>query len=147
KIVGVAEYATSLYSTWVVKRYLGYLRTVLEAMVRNDKAIINSLLTLSEEERAELEQWKANCKTMPAPKERASRTPEYEAPEGEIEATVARIWADVLKVDRVGREDNFFELGGRSLLAVQVAARLRQVLDVEVEISELFARPLLSDFA
>jgi hypothetical protein len=34
----------------------------------------------------------------------------YEAPLGEIETTVAAIWADLLRFDRVGRNDNFFEL-------------------------------------
>jgi hypothetical protein len=52
----------------------------------------------------------------------------------------------VLQVERVGRRDNFFEQGGRSLLAVQVIARLRQAVGVEAGISDLFARPLLRDF-
>ena len=72
---------------------------------------------------------------------------EYEPPEGPIETALAAIWADVLRVSRVGRHDNFFTLGGRSLLAVQVAARARQALDVEIGISDLFAMPSLADLA
>src|SRR5262249_8973883 len=45
---------------------------------------------------------------------------EYEEPVGEMERAVARIWEELLGVERVGRNDNFFELGGHSLLAVQV---------------------------
>ena len=70
--------------------------------------------------------------------------PGYEAPAGEIEMAVAQIWSEVLKVERVGRQDNFFALGGRSLLAVQVAARVRQSLDVELTIRDIFDRSTLS---
>jgi thioesterase domain-containing protein len=54
---------------------------------------------------------------------------------------------ELLKQERVGRHDNFFELGGHSLLAVQVISRLREALQVEVAIGDLFTRPVLSDFA
>ena len=47
----------------------------------------------------------------------------YEAPRGEVEATLASIWAEVLRTPRVGRHDNFFELGGDSILSLQVVAR------------------------
>ncbi|HEU4561224.1 MAG TPA: amino acid adenylation domain-containing protein, partial [Longimicrobium sp.] len=60
---------------------------------------------------------------------------------------LAEIWAEVLRVERVGRWDNFFELGGHSLLAVRVISRVRQVLGVEVALGELFTRPVLGDFA
>ncbi|MHC4044813.1 phosphopantetheine-binding protein [Bradyrhizobium sp. 23AC] len=57
------------------------------------------------------------------------------------------MWAELLGVERVGRNDHFFELGGHSLLAVQLMARLRQLsLGVEVR-STLFARSVLADLA
>ena len=71
----------------------------------------------------------------------------YEAPVGATEELLARIWSELLGVERVGRHDNFFELGGHSLLAVTLVSRLRQALNVEVPLAGLFAKPVLSEFA
>jgi amino acid adenylation domain-containing protein len=90
---------------------------------------------------------KVDRERLPKPEEEVFAARGYEAPEGELESVVAKTWAEVLQVERVGRQDNFFELGGRSLLAVQVAARMRQALSVEIGITDLFVRPVLSDFA
>ncbi|MER8621968.1 condensation domain-containing protein, partial [Mesorhizobium sp. M1409] len=60
---------------------------------------------------------------------------------------LAQIWAELLRVERVGRHDNFFELGGHSLLAVQFSSRLSQVVGVELPLARLFAKPALSDLA
>jgi len=90
---------------------------------------------------------KLDRRALPAPQGDAFVTRAYEAPVGETEAAVAEIWSDVLGVERVGRWDHFFELGGHSLRAVQVVSRVRQVLEVEVALSELFLRPVLADFA
>jgi amino acid adenylation domain-containing protein/non-ribosomal peptide synthase protein (TIGR01720 family) len=51
---------------------------------------------------------------------------DHVAPRTPVEATLARIWADVLGIDRVGITDNFFALGGDSILSVQVVARARR---------------------
>src|SRR2546423_99431 len=88
---------------------------------------------------------KVDRKALPEPPEDADQEHGYEM-QDQTERTVAGIWAEVLQVERVGRKDNFFELGGRSLLAVQIIARLRQALGVEIAIADLFARPVLSDF-
>jgi hypothetical protein len=48
---------------------------------------------------------------------------EYVAPRTPIEEMLAQIWADVLRVDRVGVNDNFFDLGGDSILGIQVISR------------------------
>ncbi|TBV07802.1 condensation domain-containing protein, partial [Stutzerimonas kirkiae] len=51
---------------------------------------------------------------------------EYIAPQSELEQRIADIWADVLKVEKVGLTDNFFELGGDSIISIQVVSRARQ---------------------
>jgi len=71
----------------------------------------------------------------------------HEAPQGEIETRLAAIWADVLKIDRVGRNDNFFELGGHSLLAMQVMARVRHIFNLELPVRSLFEKPTIAGFA
>ncbi|MGV6477736.1 amino acid adenylation domain-containing protein, partial [Azotobacter vinelandii] len=50
----------------------------------------------------------------------------YVAPVSELEQRIAAIWAEVLKVERVGLTDNFFELGGDSIVSIQVVSRARQ---------------------
>ncbi|HEX2079653.1 MAG TPA: amino acid adenylation domain-containing protein, partial [Longimicrobium sp.] len=90
---------------------------------------------------------KVDRKALAAPEEDAFAARRYEAPLGETEQVLADIWAEVLRVERVGRRDHFFELGGHSLLAVQVISRVRQALQVEVALGELFTRPVLRDFA
>jgi amino acid adenylation domain-containing protein len=90
---------------------------------------------------------KLDRKALPAPEGEAYAAREYEAPADETEQVLAEIWAEVLRVDRVGRRDNFFDLGGHSLLAVQVISRVRQVLEVKVALARLFVRPVLEDFA
>ena len=90
---------------------------------------------------------KLDRKALPAPQSDAYATRGYEAPEGEMEVRLAAIWAEVLKLDKVGRHDNFFHLGGHSLLAVRVITRLRQSLGVEVAIRDLFLHPVLAELA
>ena len=51
----------------------------------------------------------------------------YEAPVGEMEMKLAAVWAEVLKLEKVGRHDNFFELGGHSLLAIGYLSTPRSV--------------------
>jgi hypothetical protein len=80
---------------------------------------------------------KLDRKALPAPDTAALVTREYEAPQGDIEEELATIWQQLLQVERVGRHDNFFELGGHSLLAVQLQARIREELLVDVPLRTL----------
>jgi len=87
---------------------------------------------------------KLDRKALPAPEGAAYAVREYEAPQGEIETTLARIWADILKLEQVGRHDNFFALGGHSLLATRLVSRVRSVLGVELTIRTVFKVPSLA---
>ncbi|MCO8171819.1 condensation domain-containing protein, partial [Pseudomonas sp. 21LCFQ02] len=88
---------------------------------------------------------KLDRKALPLPDARQHQQ-QYVAPQTAPEQQVAVIWAEVLKVDRVGLTDNFFESGGHSLLATQVMSRVRQTLNVELGLRVLFEAPVLSEF-
>ncbi len=60
----------------------------------------------------------------------------YEAPENEIEKSIAAIWSGVLGINKLGASDSFIELGGNSLLAIQVISGISEEFGVEVEASE-----------
>ncbi|UWU82886.1 amino acid adenylation domain-containing protein [Bradyrhizobium yuanmingense] len=90
---------------------------------------------------------KLDRNALPAPADQAYALAAYEAPQGAVETALARIWAELLGVERIGRNDHFFELGGHSLLAVQMSSRLSQAVGVELPLSMLFARPVLTDLA
>jgi aryl carrier-like protein len=63
-----------------------------------------------------------------------------------VEEKLAQIWAEVLKVERVGRHDNFFELGGHSLLAVTLIERMRRA-GLNTDVRALFTTPTLAGVA
>ncbi|KAF9345192.1 hypothetical protein BGX34_004956, partial [Mortierella sp. NVP85] len=86
---------------------------------------------------------KLDRKALPAPDSEAYAHQVYEKPQGDTETVVAKIWAELLQLDRVSRNDNFFALGGHSLLAVQMVERLRRI-GFTLAISALFKTPTLS---
>ena len=88
---------------------------------------------------------KLDRRALPQP-DYAGATHKYEAPVGDVETTLARIWAEMLKLDRVGRHDNFFALGGHSLLAIRLVERMRSE-GLETDVRTLFITPTLAELA
>src|SRR5439155_15599024 len=74
----------------------------------------------------------------------AESRPPYVAPRDEREDGMATLWSEVLKVDRIGIHDGFFGLGCHSLLATQLAARIRSRFGVELPLSQLFESPTVA---
>jgi len=69
------------------------------------------------------------------------------APITGTEESLARIWVDVLGIDRVGIQDNFFDLGGDSLAATRVIARVLKQYRLELPLRTLFLCPIVKEMA
>jgi amino acid adenylation domain-containing protein len=90
---------------------------------------------------------KIDRERLPAPDGEAVIRQAYEAPQGQVEAAIAAIWAELLKLEQVGRHDNFFELGGYSLLATQFVARLRDENGMDIALAKVFEYPSVAALA
>jgi amino acid adenylation domain-containing protein len=89
---------------------------------------------------------KADRERLPEPQWVSSQRG-YVAPRNAVEELLATVWAELLGLERVGVQDGFFELGGNSLLATQVASRVRSMFRVELPLRTVFARPTLAELA
>jgi acyl carrier protein len=91
---------------------------------------------------------KVDRSALPAPNQQRARAERsFVAPRTPLEEAVAELWAQVLKVERVGIEDDFFELGGHSLLVTQVISRIRNRLDVDLPLRTIFEHPTVAGLA
>ncbi|WP_147474942.1 AMP-binding protein, partial [Pseudomonas amygdali] len=88
---------------------------------------------------------KLDRKALPTP-DASQLQRQYVAPSTEQEQQMAAIWADVLKVERVGLSDDFFELGGHSLLATQLISRIHTGLGIDIPLRLIFEKPQLNEF-
>ncbi len=88
---------------------------------------------------------KVDRKALPEPERKVLA--EYVAPESREEVALAKLYASLLDVERVGVNDDFFGLGGHSLLATQLASRIRDELGVEMPLRQLFDTPRVGELA
>ncbi|MEH1807831.1 non-ribosomal peptide synthetase [Nostoc sp.] len=68
-------------------------------------------------------------------------------PRTPTESTLAKIWAEVLNIERVGIYDNFFDLGGDSLLTVRLMKQIHKHFKRELPLSSLFLNPTIESLA
>ena len=71
----------------------------------------------------------------------------FVAPRNAVEEEIARIWTEILGLEKVGIKDDFFELGGHSLLATQVFSRILKVYGVALTLRMLFEKPTIEELA
>jgi acyl carrier protein len=68
-----------------------------------------------------------------------ARQVEFTPPRNEFEAGVVEIFQELFGVPNLGIYHNFFHLGGDSLLAVQLAGRIRDRWGVQIPLRQLWA--------
>jgi acyl transferase domain-containing protein/acyl carrier protein len=102
---------------------------------------------------ARIEQWLLRMAEQPARPERSRYTrPDlrtaYVPVNSETERKVARVFEEVLGIEKVGIHDNYFDLGGTSLTAIQVAAELQKDFpDTGITPITLFGAPTVAELA
>ncbi|BAY48981.1 nonribosomal protein synthetase [Scytonema sp. HK-05] len=91
---------------------------------------------------------KVDRRALPAPETKRSEIePTFVDPRNDIEKALARIWTQILGVEKVGIHDNFFELGGHSLLTTRLLVNIREALQVDLPLRILFESPTLVSLA
>jgi thioesterase domain-containing protein len=91
---------------------------------------------------------KLNLNALPAPPEaRSVATEDFMAPRNPVEQKLAKIWCDVLGLQRVSVRDNFFELGGHSLLGVRLFAEIEKAFAQRPPLSSLFENGTIEHLA
>src|SRR4029079_10059937 len=91
---------------------------------------------------------KADRRALSAPDSFRSETEARNAgPRTPIEDLLASIWANLLGFDQVGINDNFFDLGGHSLLATRLMSQIRDSLQIDLPLRQLFEHPTPAELA
>jgi amino acid adenylation domain-containing protein/non-ribosomal peptide synthase protein (TIGR01720 family) len=90
---------------------------------------------------------KVDRKALPEPGQVGSQEGNvFVAPRNAVEKELAAIWANVLRLERVGIRDNFFELGGDSIISIQIIARARQ-RGLQLTLKQLFQYPTIEELS
>jgi amino acid adenylation domain-containing protein len=71
----------------------------------------------------------------------------YVMPRNDVERIIAEVWQNTLNIPKVGIQDNFFDIGGHSLNVLQVYSKLRELLNANLAITDLFKYPTISSLS
>jgi amino acid adenylation domain-containing protein/non-ribosomal peptide synthase protein (TIGR01720 family) len=89
---------------------------------------------------------KIDRQALPQPG-RSPQAPPPTVPTTPLEAQLAQLWSQVLRLEQIGIHDHFFEVGGDSLLATQLVSRIRTALQIELPLRQLFEQPTIARLA
>jgi acyl carrier protein len=71
----------------------------------------------------------------------------FVAPRDIVEEQLARMWSELLGLERIGVYDNFFDLGGHSLLAVRLQSRVQEAFQIEIPLHTFFEAGTVAEMA
>uniref|UniRef100_A0A914CXR0 Fatty acid synthase n=1 Tax=Acrobeloides nanus TaxID=290746 RepID=A0A914CXR0_9BILA len=82
---------------------------------------------------------KLDQKALPKPNF-ALQMNDYIAPRSLLEEKICFIWEDMLGVPTVGINDDFFMLGGDSIILMQLTTRMRDELNLNISVKDIFTQ-------
>ncbi|HKB85679.1 MAG TPA: amino acid adenylation domain-containing protein [Ignavibacteriaceae bacterium] len=123
-----------------IKNIRRYLRSRIPDYMIPEKIIILNEIPLDHNGKIDYE-------GLPLPDENAIEQEDYTAPGNKTEETLAGIWQELLKIERVSVKDSFFDLGGQSLLAVRLFNRIEEEFGKRFPLAMLFKAPTIEELA
>ena len=155
------RYNTDLFDSRTIDRWMQCCLTLMRGIVSDPQQGVRDLPLLTDAEKQQLvngeielligdgSQTKQHERRDPGEAGLTSRLLEvsYVAPRDETENALAEIWAEVLRLERVGVENKFFDLGGHSLVALQIIARVRSTFQVQLTMRHIFEAPTVAQLA
>ncbi len=128
------NYSADLFEQASMERMVGHFEQLLQSLVASPDQGLASLVERIPAAEIPVMHLKAECIT------------EYAPPRTPLEKTLAEIWKETLKVEKIGIHDNFFELGGNSLLSMLVISQARQS-GFEISPKQLFQHRTIAELA
>ena len=86
---------------------------------------------------------KIDRKALPVPDTDLIISESYIAPRNETEKMLAKIWCDVLQLDKVGVTDDFFSVGGHSLNSIQLISKINKSFNKNLPVIWGFKNPTI----
>src|SRR4029434_4407291 len=91
---------------------------------------------------------KLDRQALPEPETMTNESDEtHVGPSTPQEGILVDMWSQLLGVTTVGVHDNFFEHGGHSILATQLASRVREAFKVDLAVRTVFESPTVAGLA
>jgi non-ribosomal peptide synthetase component F/thioesterase domain-containing protein len=128
------DYNPDLFDSSSIRLILQDYRRILEAMAKNPGgSVLEIAVSVSSK--------------VPSASHPDASEAEITAPRNETERKLAKIWKEVLGIQRVGLHQNYFELGGTSLLAVHLFSEIEKAFNVKLPLSTLFTAQTVAELA
>lgn len=90
---------------------------------------------------------KVNRSALPKPKGNIISNSVYEEPKNDTEIKLAKIWSEVLRLEKIGVNYNFFEIGGHSLKATILISKIQKEFNTLLEMKDIFENPTIRELS
>ena len=135
-------YDSERFESAAMERLLSHLRLLLERMAVDPDQRLAALSLPDAPQRRELMEAEREPDQSEHPRVQA-----FVPAQRPLERRLARLWQELLKVERVGVHDDFFELGGNSLVGAALINRLYEAMHEDVALTAIFEAPTVAELA